>query len=131
MARLPLDPRISRIIIEGMALGAVREIILAAALSIQDPRVRPPDKEHKADEVHRQFLDKQIRLPHPAQHLEGLFRSRGKPSKSQLSRFLQGHYLSWQRMREWLDVHEQISRLLREGKHLPLNPAPGRLRGHP
>ena len=59
MARLPLDPRISRIIIESIALGASREVtILAAALSIQDPRVRPPDKEHKADEVHRQFLDK-------------------------------------------------------------------------
>ncbi len=59
MARLPLDPRISRIIIESMTLGSVREIvILAAALSGQDPRVRPPDKEHKADEAHRHFLDK-------------------------------------------------------------------------
>ncbi len=115
MARLPLDPRLSRIIIEGMGLGATREIIvLAAALAIQDPRVRPPNKEHKADEVHRQFLDRKSDFLTLINIWNGLFATGGETvSRSQLSRYCKANFLSWQRMREWLDVHEQISRLLR------------------
>lgn len=125
MARLPLDPRISRIIIESMALGSVREVvILAAALSVQDPRVRPPEKEHKADEAHRHFLDKRSDFLTLLNIWQAFFEGEEAPSKSRLSRFCKSHFLSWQRMREWLDVHEQISRLLREGKHLRLNPSP-------
>ncbi len=115
MARLPLDPRISRIIIEGMALGAPREVtVLAAALSIQDPRVRPPDKEHKADEVHRQFVDKRSDFLTLLNIWNTFFAGDEAPSKSRLSRFCKANFLSWQRMREWMDVHEQIGRLLRE-----------------
>ncbi len=118
MARLPLDPRISRIIIESIALGASREVtILAAALSIQDPRVRPPDKEHKADEVHRQFVDKKSDFITLLNIWNGFFVPGGEPpSKSRLSRFCKANFLSWQRMREWMDVHEQITRLLRDTK---------------
>jgi ATP-dependent helicase HrpA len=126
MARLPLDPRISRIIIESMALGSVREItILAAALSIQDPRVRPPDKEHKADEVHRQFVDKKSDFLTLLNIWNSFFvPGEEAPSKSRLSRFCKAHFLSWQRMREWMDVHEQISRLLREHKGVRVNEQP-------
>jgi len=126
MARLPLDPRISRIIIESMTLGASREItILAAALSIQDPRVRPPDKEHKADEVHRQFVDKTSDFLTLLNIWQAFFIPGGEPpSKSRLSRFCKAHFLSWQRMREWMDVHEQISRLLRENRHFRINETP-------
>lgn len=125
MARLPLDPRISRMIIESMALGSVREIIvLAAALSVQDPRVRPPDKEHKADEAHRRFLDNRSDFLTLLNIWLAFYEDEEAPTKSRLSRFCKNNYLSWQRMREWLDVHEQISRLLREGKHLRLNSAP-------
>jgi len=126
MARLPLDPRISRIIIESSALGSAREItILAAALSIQDPRVRPPDKEHKADEVHRQFVDKKSDFL-TLLNIWNTFFVPGEeaPSKSRLSRFCKAHFLSWQRMREWMDVHEQISRLLRESKSVHHNELP-------
>jgi ATP-dependent helicase HrpA len=126
MARLPLDPRISRIIIESMTLGSSREIvILAAALSIQDPRIRPPDKEHKADEVHRQFVDKTSYFLTLLNIWNAFFTpGEAAPSKSQLSRFCKAHFLSWQRMREWIDVHEQISRLLRESKAWQSNEAP-------
>ncbi len=126
MARLPLDPRISRIIIESGALSSVREItILAAALSIQDPRIRPPDKEFKADEVHRQFLDKKSDFQTLLNIWNAFFvPGEPAPSKSRLSRFCKAHFLSWQRMREWMDVHEQISRLLRESKGFHLNPEP-------
>ena len=126
MARLPLDPRISRIIIESMALGSSREItILAAALSIQDPRVRPPNKEHKADEVHRQFVDKKSDFLTLLNIWNAFFvPGEEAPSKSRLSRFCKAHFLSWQRMREWMDVHEQISRLLREHKCAGAGDAP-------
>jgi len=126
MARLPLDPRISRIIIESMTLGSSREVtILAAALSIQDPRVRPPDKEHKADEVHRQFVDKKSDFLTLLNIWNGFFvPGEEPPSKSKLSRFCKAHFLSWQRMREWMDVHEQISRLLREDKGFSQSESP-------
>ncbi len=126
MARLPLDPRISRIIIESMSLGASKEVtILAAALSIQDPRVRPPDKEFKADEVHRQFVDKQSDFMTLLNIWHSFFvPGEEAPSKSRLSRFCKAHFLSWQRMREWMDVHEQILRLLKEGKNFHLNTSP-------
>ena len=115
MARLPLDPRIARILIEGMALGAQREVtVLAAALSIQDPRMRPPDKEHKADEVHRRFVDKRSDFLTLLAIWDSFFAEGEPPSASRLSRFCKANFLSWQRMREWMDVHEQIARLLRE-----------------
>lgn len=126
MARLPLDPRISRIIIESITLGASREItVLAAALSIQDPRVRPPDKEYKADEAHRQFVDKTSDFLGLLNIWNTFFATDGEPSsKSRLSRFCKANFLSWQRMREWMDVHEQISRLLRENKQFRINETP-------
>jgi ATP-dependent helicase HrpA len=119
MARLPLDPRISRIIIEGMALGAAREVIvLAAALAIQDPRVRPPGRENKADEAHRQFLDRTSDFLTLLNIWNTFFEPGGEaPSRSRLSRFCKTNFLSWQRMREWMDVHEQISHLLSEQRH--------------
>lgn len=115
MAKLPLDPRISRIIIESIALGSSREIIvLAAALSIQDPRMRPPDREQKADEAHRQFVDQTSDFLTLLNIWNGFFIPGGEPpSKSRLARFCKSNFLSWQRMREWMDVHDQINRLLR------------------
>ena len=118
MAQLPLDPRISRIIIESMPLGVSREItILAAALSIQDPRIRPPDKEHKADAAHRQFIDRTSDFLTLLNIWDALFiPGEDAPSKSRLARFCKAHFLSWQRMREWMDVHDQINRLLRANR---------------
>ena len=120
MARLPLDPRLSRIIIEGTATDALNEVtILAAALSIQDPRVRPPGKEHKADTAHRRFIDQRSDFS-TLLNMWNSFHADGEiPSKSRLSRFCKAHFLSWQRMREWIDVHDQISRLLKINKIFP------------
>ncbi|MDW7772591.1 MAG: ATP-dependent RNA helicase HrpA [Desulfobulbaceae bacterium] len=115
MAGLPLDPSISRIIIEGAELGALREIkIIAAGLSIQDPRIRPADKEDKADEKHRLFVDKRSDFLGLLNIWEGYQATAEKVrSQSKLRKFCAGHYLSWQRMREWLDIHDQITELTR------------------
>ncbi|PID72836.1 MAG: ATP-dependent RNA helicase HrpA [Desulfobulbus propionicus] len=117
MASLPIDPRISRIIIEGNRQKALKEItIIAAALSIQDPRVRPLDKEQKADAAHRQFQDTNSDFMFLLNLWQKLFEDKDKISWSGLSKFCKHNYLSWQRMREWIDVHEQLQRLLRQ-KH--------------
>ena len=117
MARLPLDPRISRMIIEGAELGVLRETaVIAAALAIQDPRVQPPDKQEKARQAQRAFI-------HPGSDLLTLVNlwdaCRGgkssAPTSSALRRFCTTNFCSWQRMREWFDIHEQILRIL--GQH--------------
>lgn len=114
MARLPLDPRISRIIIEGAELGALREVtIIAAALSIQDPRIRPADQEEKADEAHRRFADKRSDFLAFVNIWDAFHAETGGPrTAARLRRFCRRNFLSWQRMREWFDVHDQIRREL-------------------
>ncbi len=126
MARLPLDPGIARIIIEGAAQGALREVkVIAAGLSIQDPRIRPADREDLADEMHQRFRVKNSDFLglltiwdtyHSTMNQVG--------SQAKLRKFCQSHFLSWQRMREWLDIHDQISRLLRHEKGFDENEQP-------
>ncbi len=126
MARLPLDPRIARIIIEGANQNSLREtIIICAALSIQDPRMRPAEKEKLADQAQAQFIDKQsdflslLNIWNSWQEF-----SKGTFSSSKLRKFCTTHYLSWQRMREWFDIHEQINRLLKPIKGFVSNSEP-------
>ncbi|MDH3329496.1 MAG: ATP-dependent RNA helicase HrpA, partial [Desulfobulbaceae bacterium] len=126
MAGLPLDPSISRIIIEATELGSLREIkIIAAGLSIQDPRIRPADKEEKADEKHRLFADKRSDFLGLLNIWE-TYHSTAKQIRSQakLRKFCASHYLSWQRMREWLDIHDQITTLTKHHKKFRENAKP-------
>ncbi len=110
MAHLPLDPRISRMIVAARDNGCLREVvIIAAALSIQDPRVRPAEREAQADEAHASF--KSVRSDFLSFLLlwdsyEELIRV--KKSKSALGKFCKKNFLAFQRMREWRDIHEQI-----------------------
>ena len=114
MANLPIDPCIARIIIEAGKNGSLREIrIIASAIAIQDPRVRPADMEKQADEAHKQFA-------HPQSDFLALLNIWNRfhevqdqvKSWSRLKKFCKGHFLSFQRMREWLDLHEQLGRIL-------------------
>ncbi len=114
MADLPIDPCISRIIIEAKENNCLREIkIIAAVLAIQDPRIRPVDHEKEADEIHKIFL-------HPQSDFMTLLSiwssfhdepDRAK-SWSRLKKYCKGHFLSFQRMREWIDLHDQLERIL-------------------
>ncbi len=129
MARLPLDPCISKIIVEGASLGALKEVkIIAAALSIMDPRIRPAENEKKADAAHLLFLDKSSDFISYLNIWDNYQRFIGVDNKqsSKLRKFCKKHYLSWQRMREWFDIHEQITRLLQNKKQFKENgqPAP-------
>jgi ATP-dependent helicase HrpA len=114
MATLPIDPCIARIIIAAQENNCLREIkVIAAALAIPDPRVRPVDREQEANAAHRQFGD------HNSDFLTllniwNLFHDVEFQTKSwsRLKKFCASHFLSFQRMREWLDLHEQLDRLL-------------------
>jgi ATP-dependent helicase HrpA len=132
MAMLPLDPRISRMIIEARDQNCLQEIIIiASALAIQDPRIRPAEAETEADKAHAGFK------AHPSDFLSYLriweefntlpFKGQEKDkkkSRSQMRRFCRSHFLSYQRLREWQDIYEQINTTLREEKDFTMNRTP-------
>ncbi len=119
MADLPIDPCIARIIIEAKENNCLREIkIISSALAIQDPRIRPADHEKEADTAHKEFghphSDFMVLL-----NIWNQFHNLQDSSKSwsKLKKFCTAHFLSFQRMREWFDLHTQLSRIIdnREG----------------
>ncbi|MCP4689358.1 MAG: ATP-dependent RNA helicase HrpA, partial [Desulfobacterales bacterium] len=116
MARLPIDPRLSRMLIEARKEGRLQEVtVLAAALSIQDPRERPLEKADAADQAHAQFKD-------PASDFITLLNiwkryieaRRELKSFNKVKKFCKAHFLSFMRMREWRDIHDQIKAILGE-----------------
>lgn len=126
MARLPLDPRISRMIIEARDQNALREVtVIAAGLSIQDPRVRPVDKEAAADAAHARFVKAPSDFLFFLALWDGYHATFDKlQSLSRMRKFCAGHYLSFLRMREWRDIHEQICQVLAEESGFSLNTQP-------
>jgi len=116
MAKLPLDPRLSKMIIEGHQRRCLKEIIvIAAALSVQDPRERPTDKQQAAHEAQVVFTDPQsdfITLLNIWNRYNATAGSRRSAAK--LKKFCKTHYLSFRRMREWIDIHHQITMILKE-----------------
>ncbi len=109
LSQLPVDPRIGRMIIEAEKQGALREVlVIASALSTQDPRERPLDKQQAADEKHKQYTDDQsdfVTLLNLWQQYEA---QRQELSQNQLRKYCQQNFLSFMRMREWRDVHRQL-----------------------
>ncbi len=116
MAGIPLDPRLSRMLIEAQKEGCIEEIsIIAAALSIQDPRERPVEKAREADRVHATFYDSQSDFVTLLNIWRRYHSHRQQVnSNNQMKRFCREHFLSYMRMREWCDIHHQISDILKE-----------------
>ncbi len=116
MAGIPLDPRLSRMLLEAVKEGCVPEIaIIAAALSIQDPRERPAEKTREADRMHKTFdvpgsdFVTLLNLWHRYHaHWQKV------NSSNQMKRYCREHFLSFKRMREWRDIHSQIMAVLAE-----------------
>jgi len=127
MARLPVDPRLSRMLIEARQFGCLREIcFIAAALSIQDPRIRPAGQEKEADRLHAELTGQGsdfLAFVNIWQAFDALYAQ--KVGQSALRRFCRQHFLSFQRMMEWRDIHEQILSILdaEEGFHSNLEEA--------
>jgi len=118
MARLPVDPRLSRMLIEARHLGCLSEIcIIAAALSLQDPRIRPAGREKEADRLHAELTGQCsdfLAFVNLWQAFDALYVQ--KAGQSALRRFCRQHFLSYQRMMEWRDIHEQILSILSKEK---------------
>ena len=115
LARLPLDPRLARMLCEGARHGALAEILsLTAVLSIQDPRERPTGMQTQADEKHRLFAD-------PRSDFTGLLKlrdawraARESRGTSAARRWCREHFLSAARMREWDELRGQLAQLAGE-----------------
>ncbi|MBW2408336.1 MAG: ATP-dependent RNA helicase HrpA [Deltaproteobacteria bacterium] len=116
MARIPLDPRLSRMLIEADELGCLDEIaVIASALSIQDPRERPVEKTREADTMHAVFDDPRsdfITLLNIWNRYH--FTWKQMQTNNQVKKYCRTNFLSYKRMREWRDIYHQIFALLEE-----------------
>ncbi|MCX5883950.1 MAG: ATP-dependent RNA helicase HrpA, partial [Deltaproteobacteria bacterium] len=121
MSRIPVDPRLSRILLQSRTEGCVPEIaIITAALCIQDPRERPVEKAQQADAMHRIFSDPSsdfISLLNIWNHYNQLLET--DKSSGRLKRFCSQHFLSFKRMREWRDIHSQLLEIVNESRIIP------------
>lgn len=129
MAHLPLEPHVSRMILAAEQERALREVtIIAAGLSIVDPRERPFEMKEKADLAHKSFTDpgsdflSLLRLWDTYQHE---WRALGTQNK--MRKFCNEHFLSYNRMQEWHDVYRQIVSMLRETHQVRFNDTPADL----
>ena len=115
MARLPVDPRIARMIIESGQQGCAREIlVIAAALSIQDPRERPTDNQQAADTAHRRFAQPESDFLAFLALWDYLAMRQRELSGSAFRRLCRAEFLNYLRVREWQDLHGQLSSLTRD-----------------
>ena len=115
LARLPVDPRVGRMILAGEKEGALREVlIIAAALGIQDPRERPLAAQKQADEAHRRFRDEASDFATLLKIWHFFQEAQQRRTQNQTRKLCRDSFLSYVRMREWTDVHQQISRIARE-----------------
>jgi ATP-dependent helicase HrpA len=124
LARLPIDPRLGRMVLEADRHGCAREVIvIAAALSIQDPRERPTEQRAQADQLHARFNDKSSDFLAYV-NLWSYVRSLGDElSRSQLRKRCKSEFLHYLRIREWQDLVAQLEDAARE-VGLTLNDTP-------
>ncbi|MEW2375103.1 ATP-dependent RNA helicase HrpA [Micromonospora sp. NPDC047812] len=114
LAQLPVDPRLARMVVEGERNGCATEVmVIAAALSIQDPRERPAEKQAQADQAHARFTDREsdfVTLLNLWRHLREQQR---ELSSSAFRRMCKAEYLNYLRVREWQDIVSQLRQVLR------------------
>ncbi len=115
LARLPVDPTVGRMILQARNEKALREVlIIAAALSIQDPRERPMDQKEKADKAHKRFTHPDSDFLTLLAIWEIYHDEFERMTLGKLRKFCTAHFLSFLRMREWRDVYAQLEESLRE-----------------
>ena len=124
MAKLPVDPRIARMLIESGKRGCTHEMmVIASALTIADPRERPQDKQQAAAEKHKLWADEDSDFATLINLWNQFEEERQNQTQNQLRKWCKKHFLSYLRMKEWRDVHRQLHLLLRELK-LKVNDQP-------
>jgi len=115
IAKFPVDLRFARMLLQAGRFDCLSELLLiTSALTVQDPRDRPHERQQAADEAHRRYLDEQSDFI----ALVNLWRSyeseRQALSQKQLRKYCRDNFLSFTRMREWRDVHRQLHLLCKE-----------------
>ncbi|MGW2123077.1 ATP-dependent RNA helicase HrpA [Streptomyces sp. SM1] len=115
LAQLPVDPRLARMVLEADRNGCVREVmVIAAALSIQDPRERPADKQTQADQQHARFRDESsdfLAFLNLWRYVREQQKERGSSS---FRRMCKQEYLNFLRIREWQDIYTQLRTVARQ-----------------
>ncbi len=117
LARLPIDPKLACMLLQAEKEGALSEVlVIVSALAVQDVRDRPMDKQQAADEKHALFSDKDSDFVFYLNLWQAYHKEKQALSASQLRKWCKQHYIAWMRMREWLDTHHQIKRMLLDAK---------------
>ncbi len=123
LARLPLDPRVGRMILEARARGALDEVlVIASALSVQDVRDRPMDAQQQADQAHVKFDDERSEFSGYLKLWKWINDARGghgkehKLSNRQYEQLLRQNFVNVRRVREWRDIHTQLHTVVAEHK---------------
>jgi ATP-dependent helicase HrpA len=130
LSRLPLDPRVGRMILEAQQRGALDEVlVIASALSVQDVRDRPLDKQAQADQAHAKFDDEKSEFSGTLKLWKWLEDTKGghgkdhKLSHRQYENLLRENFVNVRRVREWRDIHTQLHTVVAEHKW-QINTAP-------
>src|SRR5262249_18346612 len=117
LARLPIDPRLGRMILAAERIGCGREIlVIAAALSLQDPRERPLEEQAQADQLHARFKDQTSDFLTWLNLWRHLRTQQRELSSSAFRRMCRRDYLNYLRVREWQDFESQLRQVCRELK---------------
>ena len=128
LSQLPVDPRLARMVLEAQKHGCVREaMIITSALSIQDPRERPMDKQQASDEKHRRFHDKESDFLAFVNLWNYLGEQQKALSSNQFRRQCRVDFLNYLRVREWQDIYTQLRQVVKE-LGLPINSEPAEYR---
>lgn len=115
LARLPVDPRLGRMLLEGAKQGSLQELlIVASALSVQDPRERPPERQQAADQAHAQWKDSDSDFAALVNLWRGFEEQRQALTASPLRNWCRKNFLNYLRLREWRDAHRQLSLICRD-----------------
>ncbi len=115
LSRIPLDPRLAKMVISAAQTGCLSEVmVITAALSIQDPRERPMEKKQAADEQHRRFEDKDSDFLAFVNLWNYLKEQQDLLGSNPFRRMCQKEFLSYLRVREWQDIHFQLRQTVKE-----------------
>ncbi|EQM73936.1 ATP-dependent RNA helicase HrpA [Stutzerimonas stutzeri] len=117
LARLPIDPRLGRMLLEASKLGSLAEVlIVASALSVQDVRERPADRQQQADQAHAQWKDPDSDFAALINLWRGFEEQRQALGSNALRTWCRKNFLNYLRLREWRDAHRQLTLIVRELK---------------
>ncbi|MBP2280906.1 ATP-dependent helicase HrpA [Psychrobacter sp. PL19] len=134
MARMPIDPRLARMLVAGSDFDCIREmLIVVAALAVQDPRERPANKRQQADQKHAEFRQDDSDFLFYLSLWKALFEkdeNGNKLSGNQRKQFTKKNFLSFPRVREWHQTHRQLVQMVTELKLTDVNSSKDNTKGN-